>query len=55
MGPSSSREEQPTTLPGIGQALAGLSNGPGSNSMLSGLGKNELINKYKNYDGKKYK
>lgn len=55
MGPSNSKKEDDPggMFPGLGSALAGLSNGPSSQSPMMGQGKNDLINKYK-YDGKKY-
>ena len=56
MGPSNSKKEDDGGMfPGLGSALAGLSNAqnsPGAMRM-GGQGKNDLINKYK-YDGKKY-
>lgn len=59
MGPTSNskKDDEPGggLFPGIGQALAGISNGPGSQSpLMGGQAKSDLINKYK-YDGKKYK
>ena len=59
MGPSSNSKKDDSAggmFPGLGNALAGISNGPGGHSnsgMMGGQGKNDLINKYK-YDGKKY-
>ena len=54
MGPSNSKKEDDGGMfPGLGSALAGLSNAPSAQSPMMGQGKNDLINKYK-YDGKKY-
>lgn len=57
MGPSNSKKDDDAggMFPGLGSALAGLSNGPSAQSpmKMGGQGKNDLINKYK-YDSSKY-